>query len=127
MRRVARMTAYAGLASIAMMSSGCGSGDSQEEISVESTLVTASAPDQKTVRDSLASAIPYRIREQLQDPRWELVSDVDLNDAAGEVCRLAASDGPDAAQEYVRDKFKRLEGAENEFIRAVTVVSCPDQ
>ena len=126
-RRVARIAAYAGLASIAMMSGGCGLGDSQEEVSVESTLITASAPDQKSVRDSLASATPYRIREQLQDPRWELVSDVDLKDAAGEVCRLTASAGPVAAQEYVRDKFKKLQGAENEFIRAATVVSCPDQ
>lgn len=127
MRRVALITAYAGLASIAMMSGGCGSEDSQEEVSVESKLINASAPDQKSVRDSLASAIPYRIREQLRDPRWELVSDVDLKDAAGEVCRLATSDGPVAAQEYVRDKIKRLQGAENEFIRAATVVSCPDQ
>ncbi|BAH51820.1 hypothetical protein [Rhodococcus opacus] len=127
MRRAARIAACAGLASIAMMNGGCGSEDSQEEVVVESTPITASAPDEKAVRDYLASAIPDRIREQLQDPRWELVSEVDLKDAAAEVCRLTASDGPVAAQEYVRDKFQRLQGAENEFIRAATDVSCPGQ
>ncbi|WP_281250421.1 hypothetical protein [Rhodococcus marinonascens] len=43
-----------------------------------------------------------------------------------------ASDGPQAAQTYVRDEFQglwfeRLQGAEDEFIHAATMVSCPDQ
>lgn len=126
-KRVVRVSACVGLVSIALMSGGCGSGDSREEVVLESTPITTFASDEDSVRDSLASAIPDRIREQLQDSRWELVSDVDLKDAAGQVCRLTASDGPVVAQEYVREKFQRLQGAENEFIRAATVVSCPDQ
>ncbi len=58
--------------------------------------------------------------------------DSPLKDSASEVCRLMASDGPQAAQTYVRDEFQglwfeRLQGAEDEFIHAATMVSCPDQ
>lgn len=117
----------AALASVALTGSGCGSGEVREEIVIESTPITVSAADEDTVRDALVSAIPDRIREQLRDPRWESVSDVDLKDAASEVCRLGASDGPQAAQAYVRDKFQKLQGVEDEFISAATAVSCPDQ
>lgn len=117
----------AALGSIAFASGGCGQGETQERIVIESTPIVAPEANEDAIRNALTSAVPYRIRERLVDPRWELISDVDLKDGAVEVCQLVADGDPAAAQAYVRDKFQRLRDDADEFIGAAIAVSCSDQ